>query len=72
MLNKTQAVHREVFHVGLFHVSEDLPLCGRGEMEDDVLSVSAMSIASSSSLASQVYERARRRRDEFWGKPSHG
>ena len=49
---------------------EDLPLCNSQDVDEDVLSVSAMSIASSSSLASEVYERARRRRDEFWGKPA--
>ncbi|KAL3851710.1 hypothetical protein ACJMK2_015437 [Sinanodonta woodiana] len=36
--------------------------------DDDVLSLSARSVASSSSLASEVYERARKRKDEFWGK----
>lgn len=53
-----------------FH-AEDLPLRKLAERDDDddALSVSAMSIASSSSLASEVYERARKRRDEFWGKP---
>lgn len=55
-------------HVPSF--TEDLPLCDSQDVDEDVLSVSAMSIASSSSLASEVYERARRRRDEFWGKPA--
>ncbi|KAK7101751.1 nuclear protein MDM1-like isoform X2 [Littorina saxatilis] len=53
---------------GHFH-ADDLPLATSHVVEDDALSLSAMSIASSSSLASEVYERARRRRDEFWGKP---
>ncbi|KAK7493951.1 hypothetical protein BaRGS_00014833 [Batillaria attramentaria] len=48
----------------------DLPDVSR-VADDDVLSVSAMSIASSSSLASEVYERARRRRDEFWGEQNN-
>ena len=60
---------QSVFHAEMLCISEDLPLCNSQDVEDDVLSVSAMSIASSSSLASEVYERARRRRDEFWGKP---
>lgn len=40
--------------------------------DDDILSVSAMSIASSSSLASAVYERAKKRRDHFWSHQKHG
>ncbi|XP_069140826.1 nuclear protein MDM1-like [Argopecten irradians] len=37
--------------------------------DDDVLSVSARSVASSCSLASETLERARKRKEEFWGKP---
>ncbi|KAK2177090.1 hypothetical protein NP493_619g04032 [Ridgeia piscesae] len=37
--------------------------------DDDVLSLSARSVASSCSLASETLERARNRRDEFWGRP---
>lgn len=41
----------------------------RGDSDDDdVLSVSMRSVASSSSLASEVYQRAQKRRDEFWDK----
>ncbi|XP_025107238.1 nuclear protein MDM1-like isoform X3 [Pomacea canaliculata] len=40
--------------------------------DDDILSVSAMSIASSSSLACEVYERAKKRRDHFWSHQKHG
>lgn len=40
--------------------------------DDDILSASAMSIASSSSLASAVYERAKKRRDHFWSHQKHG
>ncbi|XP_038054379.1 nuclear protein MDM1-like isoform X2 [Patiria miniata] len=36
--------------------------------DSDELSLSIMSNASSSSLASEVLERARKRRDDFWGK----
>ncbi|XP_071810436.1 nuclear protein MDM1-like isoform X2 [Asterias amurensis] len=36
--------------------------------DSDELSLSTMSIASSSSLASEVLVRARKRRDDFWGK----
>ncbi len=35
----------------------------------DRLSVSGISSVSSSTLASEVLERARKRRDEFWGTP---
>ncbi len=40
------------------------------EDDDDnaSLSLSVRSIASSCSLASDVYERAKNRRDNFWGK----
>ncbi|XP_076448116.1 LOW QUALITY PROTEIN: nuclear protein MDM1-like [Babylonia areolata] len=55
--------------IGNFHV-EDLPLGKGQEKDEDALSVSAMSIASSSTLASEVYERAKRRRDQFWGSKS--
>ncbi|XP_056000269.1 uncharacterized protein LOC125657201 isoform X3 [Ostrea edulis] len=37
-------------------------------IEDDCLSLSERSVASSCSLASEVYERARKRTQEFWGK----
>ncbi|XP_061187580.1 nuclear protein MDM1-like isoform X2 [Saccostrea echinata] len=37
-------------------------------IDDDVLSLSARSVASSCSLASEVYERAQKRTKEFWGK----
>ncbi|XP_065937369.1 nuclear protein MDM1 isoform X4 [Magallana gigas] len=40
----------------------------RIEPDDDVLSLSVRSIASSCSLASEVYERAQKRTQEFWGK----
>ncbi|KAL8575486.1 hypothetical protein ACOMHN_013037 [Nucella lapillus] len=50
---------------------DDLPLVKDMEKDDDVLSLSARSIASSASLASEVYERARLRRDNFWSKGSH-
>lgn len=41
----------------------------RGDSDDDdILSVSMRSVASSSSLASEVYQRAQKRRDEFWDK----
>ena len=36
--------------------------------DDDVLSVSDRSIASSCSVASATLERARKRKEEFWGK----
>ncbi|OWF51431.1 nuclear protein MDM1-like isoform X2 [Mizuhopecten yessoensis] len=39
------------------------------DVDDDVLSVSARSVASSCSLASETLERARKRKEEFWGKP---
>ncbi|XP_013379477.1 serine/arginine repetitive matrix protein 1 [Lingula anatina] len=38
------------------------------KQDDDTLSTSTRSLASSCSLASEVLERARSRRDEFWGK----
>ncbi|XP_054752321.2 nuclear protein MDM1-like [Lytechinus pictus] len=41
---------------------------GRGRRDSDELSLSTMSNASSSTLASEVLERAKKRRDEFWGK----
>lgn len=40
----------------------------RIEPDDDALSLSVRSVASSCSLASEVYERARKRTQEFWGK----
>ena len=40
----------------------------RRDPDDDVLSMSARSVASSCSLASDTYERAKRRTEEFWGK----
>lgn len=40
----------------------------RIEPDDDALSLSVRSIASSCSLASEVYERAQKRTQEFWGK----
>ncbi|XP_070559452.1 nuclear protein MDM1-like isoform X2 [Ptychodera flava] len=52
-------------------VSNSTPLQHQGRTEardDDVLSnLSTLSSRSSCSLASEVLERARRRRDEFWG-----
>ncbi|XP_041348535.1 nuclear protein MDM1-like isoform X2 [Gigantopelta aegis] len=38
------------------------------EKDDDVLSISVRSVASSCSLASDVYERSKQRRDNFWSK----
>ncbi|XP_022098856.1 nuclear protein MDM1-like [Acanthaster planci] len=46
----------------------DSPLWRSSERDSDELSLSTMSIASSCSLASEVLERARKRRDDFWGK----
>ncbi|KAJ8301554.1 hypothetical protein KUTeg_020541 [Tegillarca granosa] len=40
----------------------------RRDVDDDVLSTSARSIASSCSVASETLERARKRKEEFWGK----
>ncbi|XP_071479119.1 nuclear protein MDM1-like [Diadema antillarum] len=40
----------------------------RGRRDSDELSTSTLSNASSISLASEVLERAKKRRDEFWGK----
>ncbi|XP_078340152.1 nuclear protein MDM1-like isoform X7 [Crassostrea virginica] len=40
----------------------------RIDNDDDALSLSVRSIASSCSLASETYERARKRTQEFWGK----
>lgn len=40
----------------------------RIEPDDDALSLSVRSVASSCSLASEVYERARKRTQEFWEK----
>ncbi|XP_052106918.1 nuclear protein MDM1-like isoform X2 [Mytilus californianus] len=40
----------------------------RRDPDDDVLSFSTRSVASSCSLASETYERAKRRTEEFWGK----
>jgi len=40
----------------------------RRDPDDDVLSMSVRSVASSCSLASDTYERAKRRTEEFWGK----
>lgn len=51
------------YHVGL----DDIP--PRPALEDDLLSLSNRSIASSCSMASEVLERARQRRDEFWSNP---
>lgn len=40
----------------------------RRDPDDDVLSFSTRSVASSCSLASETYERAKKRTEEFWGK----
>ncbi|KAL4225978.1 hypothetical protein ACF0H5_013965 [Mactra antiquata] len=44
-----------------------LPINKPAVDDDDILSVSMQSIASSCSLASATLERARKRKDEFWG-----
>ncbi|KAK3103330.1 hypothetical protein FSP39_018545 [Pinctada imbricata] len=50
-----------------FGIDGGLPV-PRTDPDDDVLSISARSVASSCSLASEVYERAQKRTQEFWGK----
>ena len=48
-------------------VVDDIP-----PRDDDVLSISVRSVTSSCSLASEILERARSRRDQFWGRPQVG
>ena len=55
---------RLCIHLMTFDLVDDIP-----PRDDDVLSLSARSVASSCSLASETLERARNRRDEFWGRP---
>lgn len=40
---------------------------GTAAVDDDILSMSQQSIASSCSIASATLERARKRKEEFWG-----
>ena len=49
-------------------VVDDLPAT-KPEVDDDARSWSTLSVASGSSLASETLEKARLRRDQFWGKP---
>jgi hypothetical protein len=43
--------------------SDDIPA---RQQDDDALSTSVRSVASSCSIASEIYERAKKRRDLFW------
>ena len=63
----TLTLMNEYFYV-IYHILPQF-LCAifiSGSLDDDVCSVSAASMVSSCSLASQVLERAKNRRDKFW------
>jgi len=54
--------------VVLLFFSPGVPPVSFRHDDEDALSVASVRSAASSSLASEVLERARARRDQFWGR----